>query len=103
MRKQACSVVEITGVLKKGGFDFPWKADDCLRSVAISLSKNSQIFHRLPNNTFGLLAWYPGKKKPTKAGELIKKIGSITEGSESEMTDTASNLEEDNPSGKEGK
>jgi hypothetical protein len=82
MRKQACTAIEIMEGLKKGGFDFPhtWKADDRLRNVAISLSKNSQLFQRLPNATFGLLEWYPTKKRPTKAGELIKKLNEIEEG-----------------------
>ena len=36
-----------------------WKDNDRLRSLAISLAKNNQKFHKLPNNTFGLLSWYP--------------------------------------------
>ena len=61
MRKQACSANEIMGGLEKGGFVFPWKPKDRLRNVAISLSKNSQTFEKLPNNTFGLESFYPTK------------------------------------------
>ena len=97
MRKQACSAIEITEGLTKGGFDFPWREDDRLRNVAISLSKNSQLFQKLPNNTFGLLEWYPTKKRSTsKAGELINKLNG--ENIESEPATEAGNLsnEEDN-------
>jgi len=61
-RKQACSAEEILRGLELGGFDFRplgWKENDRLRSLAISLAKNNQKFHKLPNNTFGLVAWYP--------------------------------------------
>lgn len=64
-RKQACSADEILKGLEQGGFDFKalgWKDGDRLRSLAISLAKNNQKFHKLPNNTFGLLAWYPDIK-----------------------------------------
>lgn len=61
-RKQACSAEEILRGLEQGGFDFRqlnWKEDDRKRSLAISLAKNNQKFHKLPNNTFGLVVWYP--------------------------------------------
>jgi len=61
-RKQACSAEEILRGLEQGGFDFRplgWRDSDRLRSLAISLSKNNQKFHKLPNNTFGLVVWYP--------------------------------------------
>ncbi len=61
-RKQACSAEEILKALEQGGFDFralKWKDAIRMRNVAISLAKNNQKFHKLPNNTFGLLAWYP--------------------------------------------
>jgi len=65
-RKQACDANEILDALEDGGFDFEalgWKEKDWLRSLSISLAKNSGIFHRLPNGTFGLLAWYSEIKK----------------------------------------
>jgi len=61
-RKQACSAEEILKALEQGGFDFRslgWKDNIRMRNVAISLAKNNLKFHKLPNNTFGLLAWYP--------------------------------------------
>jgi hypothetical protein len=47
--------------VEQGGFDFDatgWKEKDRLRMLAISLAKNNTKFHKLPNNTFGLLSWY---------------------------------------------
>lgn len=60
-RKQACPAEEIMRGLEQGGFDFEatgWKEKDRLRMLAISLAKNNVKFHKLPNNTFGLLSWY---------------------------------------------
>jgi len=60
-RKQACTADEIMKGLEQGGFDFrvtEWKEKDRLRSLAISLAKNNKVFHKLPNNTFGLASWY---------------------------------------------
>src|SRR5690242_12293287 len=60
-RKQACPAEDIMRGLQDGGFDFeatPWKEKDRLRMLALSLAKNNTKFHKLPNNTFGLLSWY---------------------------------------------
>ena len=63
-RKQACQPEEILKALETGGFDFDvmgWQPGDRLRSLAISLAKNtgtSGKFHRLKNGTFGLRSWY---------------------------------------------
>jgi hypothetical protein len=70
-RKQACSAEEILKALEQGGFDFRalgWKDAIRMRNVAISLAKNNQKFHKLPNNTFGLLAWYPDIAKRNGEG-----------------------------------
>ncbi len=53
------SVNEIYEALKKGGYSFQAKNDEnCKRGLQISLSKN-QIFHRIPNGTWGLSEWFP--------------------------------------------
>ena len=60
-RKQACPAEEIMRGLEQGGFDFEstgWKEKDRFRMLAMSLAKNNSKFHKLPNNTFGLLSWY---------------------------------------------
>lgn len=60
--KKAIDVSDILKALEQGGFDFKaqgWKDNDRLRSLSISLAKNTKVFHRLPNGLFGLLSWYP--------------------------------------------
>ena len=60
-RNHACTSKEILDGLMEGGFDFRatgWKSNDRHRMLAISLAKNTAMFHRLPNGTFGLLNWY---------------------------------------------
>jgi hypothetical protein len=74
-RSQACDAEEIQRGLAAGGFDFAatgWKEKDWLRMLAISLAKNTQKFHKLPNNTFGLLEWYPAvaNRRSEKAEKL---------------------------------
>lgn len=74
-RNQACTSEEIIRGLEQGGFDFrplQWKEEDRVRSLSISLAKNSITFHRLPNGTFGLLSWYPEVEKP-EPGSAKKK------------------------------
>jgi hypothetical protein len=64
LRNEARSVEQILKGLEQGGFDFralEWKDDDRLRSLAISLAKNTQTFHKLPNGTIGLVSWYDAK------------------------------------------
>jgi len=89
MRKQACQPDEILRALQSGGFDFDilgWKEDDRLRSLAISLAKNTGSagkFHRLKNGSFGLRSWYDEDfLKKTAAGadaraKANRKKGSI--------------------------
>ncbi|HEV2197015.1 MAG TPA: hypothetical protein VGR55_15625 [Candidatus Acidoferrum sp.] len=71
--KGAMDVADILKALEQGGFDFDavgWRRNDRLRSLAISLAKNTKVFHRLPNQMFGLLNWYPdvaakqGRREP---------------------------------------
>jgi hypothetical protein len=80
-RKQAVPGEEIFRALESGGFDFAavgWQEGGRLRSVAMSLAKNTAIFHRLPNGMFGLKDWYPeaierkgkGKKNDDENGAI---------------------------------
>jgi len=81
MRKHACQPEDILRGLKAGGFDFDvmnWQEDDRLRSLAISLAKNtgsSGKFHRLKNGTFGLRSWYEAEflKKAASGAEAASK------------------------------
>ncbi|MDX6498380.1 MAG: hypothetical protein QOG23_1640 [Blastocatellia bacterium] len=76
-RRKAVPVEEILKGLGQGGFDFEaleWSPSTRLRALAMSMAKNTAVFHKLPNGTWGLLAWYPAAtqkrtdktKKPTK-------------------------------------
>jgi hypothetical protein len=61
----AATVNEIHALLVQGGFQFEAKDDEnAKRSLRISLTKNSTMFHRLPNGQYGLLLWYPAVKPP---------------------------------------
>lgn len=54
---------EIYDALVDGGFKFDVKVpENALANIRATLRKNSSIFHRLPNNEYGLLAWYPNAK-----------------------------------------
>lgn len=82
-RRQAVPVEEILKGLEQGGFDFSalnWPSDNRLRYLAISISKNSNVFHRLPNGMWGLVAWYP-EVVPKKKAKLKEK-GASEKGSE---------------------
>jgi hypothetical protein len=43
-----------------------WKKEGRLRSLAMSLAKNTVTFHRLPSGAFGLVEWYPNAKPRKK-------------------------------------
>lgn len=72
---------EIMAALKEGGFDLSTISpgeDGQKRGVAITLAKNTQKFHRLPNGDFGLLSWYPGvraKREREKSGDTGARDG----------------------------
>jgi hypothetical protein len=63
----AASVDALYSDLVRGGFQFDAKTEAfAKRSLAISLAKNSYLFHRLPNGDWGLVSWYD--KIPKKSG-----------------------------------
>jgi hypothetical protein len=62
--------------LLKGGFDFEaqgWNDAMRLKNLGISMGKNSLIFHRLPNGTWGLTKWYPNIKQKKAAAKSNEK------------------------------
>jgi hypothetical protein len=65
---------EIFDALKAGGFQFNTR-DDSIAVVSLrnTITKNSVMFQKLPNGTFGLRAWYPNAKqdKPQKIGKAL--------------------------------
>ncbi|HML94726.1 MAG TPA: hypothetical protein PKC29_04775 [Thermodesulfobacteriota bacterium] len=72
----ACKVEEILQGLEEGGFDFEWKEKDRLRNLAINISKNTAVFHKLPNSMIGLLIWYPeAMKKKNERERALENAG----------------------------
>ena len=85
--EQACDASEILKALDDGGFDFKaagWRDNDRLRSLSISLAKNTKVFHRLPNGLFGLLVWYP-EAGTTKRERSEKVFTTAAEAEEPEV------------------
>jgi hypothetical protein len=74
---QAIAGPDLLSALEAGGFDFKsqgWKETDRLRSMLVTLGKNPK-FHRLPNGTYGLMAWYPdvaAKKERTAKADATE-------------------------------
>jgi hypothetical protein len=84
-RRQAVSAEEIMKGLEHGGFDFRqlnWSEHARLRNLVITMVKSSKTFHRLPNQSFGLTAWYD--EAMLKKAERAAKDGE--KGSEAQET-----------------
>lgn len=57
------TINEIFAALQEGGFNFETKNDEnAKRGLRISITKNTALFHKLPNGKIGLLSWYPNAK-----------------------------------------
>lgn len=79
----ACSTREIYDVLKGGGYAFEAKDENnAIRILAISLAKNTLLFHKLPHGHFGLASWYPGVKDSKKKLSESSEEGNGTKKSE---------------------
>jgi hypothetical protein len=82
LRGTAVPLDEILEALQRGGFSFEsqgWADAARLRNLGISIGKNTAIFHRLPNDTWGLAKWYPGVKQKKAAAKENGKAGEATE------------------------
>lgn len=92
----AAPVTEIMSALLEGGFDFRplnWGEKVRFRNLAISMAKNTKAFHKLPNGTFGLNAWYDiatinasKKEKGEKSSEDIADETVIEDASDTETS-----------------
>jgi hypothetical protein len=75
---EASTAEDIIKGLEKGGFDFrplKWNENVRHRNLAISMAKNTQTFHKLPNGTFGLREWYDDEiLKKTERAKDKKQI-----------------------------
>ena len=93
LRGESVPLDEILEALQRGGFDFEsqnWNETMRLKNLGISMGKNSSIFHRLPNDTWGLIKWYPNVK-PKK---VIAKENGKAEPTDQTAEPTALPLEE---------
>jgi hypothetical protein len=64
----AATVNEIYDDMVAGGYNFAGKNDENnKRGLYVSLGKNSYMFHKLPNGTYGLLDWYENVKESKEA------------------------------------
>ena len=89
----AATLDEIYDQLVAGGFDFTGKNDGIKkRGLAISMSKNRK-FHHLPNDTWGLVSWYPTVKE---AKETNKEPASQDDLAEPEPSPSPDLDDEDN-------
>jgi len=81
MQRQSTRKVAIRNIFSKpiksgvfalvaGGYKFEAKAPEiALVGIRALLRKRTNIFHKLPNNTYGLTEWYPGAKAPKGQNE----------------------------------
>ena len=84
------TVNEIYEALVAGGHQFEAKNEaNAKRIIRITLTKRSAIFHKLPNGSYGLLAWYPNAKtaKAAKAGKPASPADDETPDDEGEDVD----------------
>jgi hypothetical protein len=60
----AASINEIYDAMTAGGYKFDTASvENAKRVLRISLTKNSAVFHKLPNGDYGLREWYPNLKE----------------------------------------
>ncbi len=79
--KGAATVNEIYEAMQSGGFRFSAKSDDnAKRGLYISLGKNPK-FHKVPDGSYGLTAWYPAIKaaKQKNGGTEKTEDGAATD------------------------
>ncbi len=66
-RQGPASVTDLYNALVQGGFSFDTKNEEnAKRGLRVSLTKNTALFHRLPNGLFGLLEWYPNARSVSR-------------------------------------
>ena len=80
LNRGAATLNEIYDALMEGGYKFDTKNEDnSKRGLRISLTKNTSIFHKLPNGKFGLLEWYPNAKAAKKRADDADDDASVEE------------------------
>jgi hypothetical protein len=95
------TVKEIYEQMKAGGYLFETKNDEnAMRNIRISMAKNTQTFHKLPNGKFGLLKWFPDLKESeeSKKGKKRKRKRYTTKTTEEAIQSIESPKQEYNQS-----
>lgn len=92
LNKGPATINEIYSALVDGGFAFDTKNDEnAKRGLRISITKNTALFHKLPNGKIGLLAWYPN----AKAGKTKKDQDSSVNGDPEHIANPADENSDD--------
>jgi len=85
LKQEPATINELYDSLIKGGFAFDTKNEDnAKRGIRISVTKNSGIFHKIPNGGIGLLDWYPSAK--SKANRRAAAIEDAADNEEEDPT-----------------
>ena len=71
----AATLDQLFTELSRGGFKFEGKNEGIQkRGLAIAMGKNTAKFHKLPNDTWGLMEWYPKAKEGKEKETIVKEI-----------------------------
>lgn len=81
---------EIFDAITAGGFQFEAKDPNiALIGLRALLRKRTNFFHKLPNGTYGLTAWYPDAKRPkvTATGPGAVNLGDEDDDNDNDADD----------------
>lgn len=82
------TINEIYSALLEGGYAFETKNEEnAKRGLRISITKNTALFHKLPNGKIGLLAWYPNAKVKKDTSASPSSVNKGSEDADSDMQD----------------
>jgi hypothetical protein len=78
------TVNDIYDALIAGGYKFTTSVEEhAKRGLYSTLTKSTQVFHKLPNGSYGLLEWYPNAKEAKVAAKSANKAtGATTNGTD---------------------
>lgn len=87
---------EIYDAVVSGGFQFETtNADVALVGLRAMLRKRSHVFHKLPNGTYGLTAWYPHAKAAKPAQGSDAETASLDDEGEDDDQETQTATDSD--------
>ena len=89
-------VEDIYDALLAGGHDFKKDKTGAIQGLSISLGKSAHTFRRLPNDHYGLTAWYgDGRKRRRKPNSAIAGTSDEAPGAGEPNDDDAGDASED--------